>query len=135
MDSLHTHQPLSEAPNECGCCQTQVSCRCLCGCFLSLLVVNSSLNLAPRKRFDVRVISGSLSLLSHLFVYGPRSRKIGGWLSLHLRCIVVKATQILQSSLVAKLVLILSGRQKNVHLLSTRFSWLCWGWCDNNNIS
>lgn len=32
-----------------------------------------------------------------------------GWLSLHLRCIVVKATQVLQSCLVAELVFILVG--------------------------
>lgn len=33
-----------------------------------------------------------------------------GWLSVLLRCIVVKATQVLESSLVAELVLVLCGK-------------------------
>lgn len=36
-----------------------------------------------------------------------------GWLPLHLRCIVVKATQILQSCLVAELVFILVGDRED----------------------
>lgn len=36
-----------------------------------------------------------------------------GWWSLHLRCIVVKATQVLQSRLVAELVLVLWEKQED----------------------
>ena len=46
------------------------------------------------------------------FVRGPRSRKMDGWSPLHLRCIVVKATQVLESRLVAELVLVLGGKQR-----------------------
>lgn len=35
-----------------------------------------------------------------------------GWLSVLLRCIVVKATQVLESSLVAELVLVLCEKHK-----------------------
>lgn len=81
---------------------------CPCWCRIHLWV------LLPEKRFNVHVISGRLSLVSLVgFVCGPRSRKMDEWLSLHLCCIVVKATQVLQSSLVAKLVLILGDKQRN----------------------
>lgn len=40
---------------------------------------------------------------------------MGVWSSLLLRCIVVKATQVLESSLVAELILILSERQKDMN--------------------
>lgn len=51
-------------------------------------------------------------LLFFFFVRGPRSRKMDRWSPLHLRCIVVKATQVLESRLVAELVLVLGGRQE-----------------------
>ena len=35
-----------------------------------------------------------------------------GWSPLHLRCIVVKATQVLEGGLVAELVLVLGGKQR-----------------------
>lgn len=93
-----------------GCCWTDFLLLFLSHFFfLSLLVLNSSLNLAPGKRFNVHVISGRLSLVSLVgFVGGPRSREMNVWLSLLLRCIVVKATQVLESGLVAELVLVLS---------------------------
>lgn len=53
----------------------------------------------------------SFSCFTCWFVCGPQSRKMDGQMSLHLRCIVVKATQIFQSSLVAELVLILCDRK------------------------
>lgn len=49
-----------------------------------------------------------------VFVCGPRSRKMGGWLSRLLRCIVVKATQVLESGLVAELVLVLCGNKNRL---------------------
>lgn len=43
--------------------------------------------------------------------------RAGGLLSLPLRCIVVEATQVLQSGLVAELVLVLRGRNPTTALL------------------
>lgn len=53
----------------------------------------------------------SLLSLSGWFVCEPRSRKTEGKLSPGLCCIVVEATQVLQSSLVTELVLILGETQ------------------------
>jgi len=67
-----------------------------------------------QRRFKVHIVSHRLSLLSLVGLFcGPRSRKMDGWLSLFLRCIVVKATQVLESSLVAELVFILGERRKD----------------------
>ena len=88
--------------------------------FCHLLVKNWSLYLAfLGKRYNIVIVPDYLSLFSLVGLFcGTWSRKMDGWLSLALRCIVVKATQVFESSLVAELVLVLGDRQK--HKLRTK---------------
>lgn len=79
------HQP----PGVCGCCRTL---------HLFLFLFGWSL-------------SRSLAVSLVGLIVDLADRQIGGWLSLNLRCIVVEATQVFQSGLVAELVLVLRGRK------------------------